>query len=268
MRLPFILSSLATFCALCFACTSHADTRYTKQNATKQVKNKNFSKIEISGDAQAIVNFTQASKCGATIKSSKSVMADIKVIVENGTLKISYRKPNTLKHTKATMQISIQAPRLEEYEASSKNVFNCKSISQTCDLDVDLSGASTFCVNNLKCSELDFDVSGASTIKIGKTNARDIDFDLSGASTVTGNYTATQSIDYDVSGACQLTTTNKANNIDLDLSGASKGTITVNCSKLEIEASGCSTININGHARKVTKAISGISKINTTNLRQ
>ena len=268
MKLPVILFSLITFCALTFACSSQAVTSYNKQSATKQIKNNSFSKVDISGDAKVLVNFIQGGKCSATIKSDKSVIGDIKATVDNGTLKVSYKKPQALKYQTVTIQLTIQAPRLEKYEASSSNVFTSKSISQRCDLDIDLSGASTFTVNNLKCSELDFDVSGASTINVGRASASEIDLDLSGASKIAGHYTATQSISYDVSGACKLATSNKAGKIDLDLSGSSKGSITVNCSKLKLEASGCSTININGRAQQVTKSISGVSKINTSNLRK
>lgn len=135
-----------------------------------------------------------------------------------------------------------------DYDAKGKN------------LDIELSGASSFEGHVLNVNRLTADLSGASSLKGRMLNVNRLSVELSGASKMgmDGNGNA---MDLDASGASKADLSDfPVKNFVGELSGASKGVLYVT-ETLEVKASGASSIEVKGNPTVVKTACSGASTI-------
>ncbi len=106
--------------------------------------------------------------------------------------------------------------------------------------DLEVSGASSGNVINVKADSLELKASGASKIKISGT-AKDLEANASGASTIDAESLQVE-------------------NAEVDASGASKAIISAS-NELNVEASGASKISYIGEPKNIKQNSSGASSI-------
>ena len=219
-----------------------------------------FDEVDINCDAKVTVNFVQESRCEVTAKAAGSVLDDMNVTVRNGELIVSYRKPLSYSGNSPEIHLIIKAPSLNEFSAGGQTSFNCTSLVQSQNFEVDLSGASALNIGTLECRDLSVDISGVSSVGIDKAKCRDIDVDISGSSVLKGDYEAEKSVEYDLSG------TARAAEVGIEAGGTSSISCDVKCERLEVETSGTSEVTLRGRAAYVKKSVSGMSVLNLSGL--
>lgn len=225
-----------------------------------------FDEVDINCDAKVTVNFVQDSRCEVTAKAAGSVLDDMNVTVRNGELIVSYRKPLSYSGNSPEIHLTIKAPSLNEFSAGGPTSFNCTSLVQSRNFEVDLSGASALNIGSLECRDLSVDISGVSLVGIDKAKCRDIDVDISGSSVLKGDYEAEKSVEYDLSGTSKLVVSARAAEVGIEAGGTSSITCDVKCERLEVETSGTSEVTLRGRAAYVKKSVSGMSVLNLSGL--
>lgn len=175
---------------------------------------KNFNKIDASGAVNVEVIFQK--DFNVEVQADDNLLANIKTEVDGDTLKI-FSEDRISSKTRINVKISM--PELEA---------------------LDISGASSGNVSNVKAESLDLKASGASKIRIDGT-ADDLNIDASGASSVDAENV-------------------KAGNVEADASGASNATVSAN-DDLDVSASGASKILYVGEPKNIKQNSSGASSI-------
>ena len=171
-----------------------------------------FEKIDASGAINVEVSMQK--DFNVEVQADDNLLANIKTEVSGGTLKI-YSEDRISPKTRINVKISM--PKIEGLEvsgASSGNVSNVKADS----LELKASGASKIKIDGT-AKELEGDASGASTIDAESLNVEDADIDASGASNAT--VSASNDLKVDASGASKISYTGEPKNIKQNSSGAS-----------------------------------------------
>ncbi|MEP6924289.1 MAG: head GIN domain-containing protein [Pyrinomonadaceae bacterium] len=109
--------------------------------------------------------------------------------------------------------------------------------------DLDISGASSAIVNNVKTESLKIDASGASKIEISG-EARDLAVEVSGASKLDAENLKTERTKVEASGASKVSIF-ASEAVDADASGASKIVYSGNPKSVSKDASGASSVSAN-----------------------
>ncbi len=175
---------------------------------------KGFSKIDAGGAMN--VEVTVQKDFSVEVQADDNLLANIKTEVDGDTLKI-FSEDKISSKTRVNVKISM--PELE---------------------GLDISGASSGNVSNVKAESLDLKASGASKIKIEGTTD-DLDINASGASSIDAENL-------------------KAGNVEVDASGASNATVSAN-DDLDVSASGASKILYVGEPKNIKQNSSGASSI-------
>lgn len=184
----------------------------TSKTETRNVSG--FTKIEVGGAVNIVVS--AQSDFSVTVQADDNLLANIKTEISGDTLKI-YSEDSISPKTPINVKISM--PALES---------------------VDISGASSGVIADVKADSLELKASGASKIKI-TGEAKNLEADASGASTI------------DAEG---LT----AADADIEASGASKATVSAT-DNLKVEASGASKISYVGEPKNIKQNSSGASSV-------
>jgi hypothetical protein len=195
---------------------------------------KNFSKIRGSGTSKTetrdLSGFEEI-ETGGAVNVEVSISNEFKVTVEADDNLIEYIKTETSGNT-----LKIYS----EKRISPKTKINVKvSMPEINSLDV--SGASTAVVSNVKTDSIKLEASGASKIKIDG-EAKTLESDASGASGINAEGL-------------------KVETADIEASGASNVTVWAN-DDLKADASGASSIYYTGDPKNITQNSSGASSVN------
>lgn len=187
-----------------------------KGSGTTKVEQRNvsgFSKIDASGAINLEIA-TQNSDFNVTVEADDNLLQYIKTEASGDTLKI-YSEGNISPKTKINVKISMrELSDLDISGASSANITNIKSDS----LELTASGASKILANGV-VKTVKTDASGASTIDAEKLVTEDADVNSSGASKVI--VAPSNDLNADASGASSVYYTTDPKNIKQDASGAS-----------------------------------------------
>lgn len=173
-----------------------------------------FKKIKAAGAIS--LNVTVQKDFAVAVETDDNLMQHITTEVSGETLSIS---PKDSINPSSMIKVTVSMPALT---------------------DMDISGASTAAVTDMKGGDLDLNASGASKITVGG-EVGTLDADASGASSINAENL-------------------KAENAKANSSGAS--TVTVNAaSEADLQASGASTVIYLGEPKKLTQNSSGASSI-------
>lgn len=184
----------------------------TSKTETRNVSG--FTKIDAGGAIN--VEVSAQKDFSVQVEADDNLLANIKTEVSGETLKI-YSEDRISPKTRINVAISM--PALES---------------------VDISGASSGVIANVKADSLELKASGASKIKIDG-EATDLEADASGASSIDAENLRVQ-------------------NVEIEASGASKATVTAS-NELQVEASGASKISYVGEPKNIKQNSSGASSI-------
>lgn len=173
-----------------------------------------FTKVDASGAIN--VEVSSQKDFGVEVQADDNLLANIKTEVSGDTLKI-YSEDRISPKTRINVKIS-----MPEFEG------------------LNVSGASSGSVSNVKADSLDLKASGASKIKIEGV-AKELDADASGASTIDAENLKVEDADVDASGASSATVS-ASNDLKVDASGASKIAYVGEPQKIKQNSSGASSI--------------------------
>jgi len=181
---------------------------------TEQRTLSGFSKVVAGGAIRLEV--TAQKDFGVTVEADDNLLPLIKTDVSGDTLKI-YRESGS--SSKIGVKVTISMPDVK---------------------NIDVSGASTAIVSNVKTTSLELEASGASKIKIDG-EANELKSEASGASGIDAENL-------------------RVENADVQASGASSSTITA-ANELKADASGASTIYYTGEPKNFSPKSSGASSV-------
>ena len=162
--------------------------------------------------------------------------------------------------------VRIKAPSIRELTLYGATTLNLKGDFNLGEVDLEMSGASTFEAGKLKAKKLEMEISGASVVKVRELVADNLELEISGASNCNFSSVEAKEMEVDLSGASKLAMRAYAKNADVDVSGMSNmdwQPLNKNVGeRLEIEVSGMSKVNASSvRFRKVDKEVSGMSKL-------
>ena len=171
-----------------------------------------FNKVDASGAVN--VEISVQKDFSVTIEADDNLLANIKTEVSGDTLKI-YSEDRISAKTRVNVRISMPAiEALEISGASSGNVSNVKADS----LELKASGASKIRING-EAKTLEADASGASSIDAESLKVENADVEASGASKAMIN--ASNNLKVDASGASKISYVGEPKNVEQNSSGAS-----------------------------------------------
>lgn len=157
---------------------------------------KAFERLEASNALN--ISYIQGTPVSLKVSGEESDIATLKIKQVGQKLKIS--RENKKMSRIGKIEITVTTPVIKEIDLSGKCKFSAKRLSRNGDIDIDLSGASSVNVEQLKGTKIDIDCSGASQVSAAKTSASKIEIDLSGASSVNMCGTASE-LNVECSGA-------------------------------------------------------------------
>lgn len=235
-KLALIASALFVFLgatAIAACKTQKASTETV--TITKNVEA--FSKIDAFSALTVI--YKQGDRYSVTIRIPEHMQEYFKFRQIGDEIEFGFKPPKSMSinNNNAGTIVTVTSPRIREIELSGACSFVAEEISQSSDkLEIDLSGATSVKIGNLKAKKLEVEASGASNINIGKLIADKTEIDISGASSTTISG-VTSLLKVDVSGATAVNLENlKAQEGSIEASGAAK----VNTNILRVTSSECS----------------------------
>ncbi|MDE6514780.1 MAG: DUF2807 domain-containing protein [Bacteroidales bacterium] len=160
------------------------------------------------------------------------------------------------------MKAYVSCKALTSIEASGASDVELKAAYDAMgqNMEIDLSGASSFKGQLLNVNRLTADLSGASSIKGQVLNANRLEVELSGASEMGMDGNGNE-MDLEASGASKADLADfPVKNFEGELSGASKGILYVTES-FKVKASGASEVEVKGHPTVVKIDESGSSTV-------
>ncbi|MEM7493707.1 MAG: M56 family metallopeptidase [Pseudomonadota bacterium] len=140
----------------------------------------NFDKVEVSGGFKVV--YSQAPQATAEAVITRGDWDDVKIEVENGTLKVSRADKNSWNNGRGPqMTVYATSTALEEIDLSSGSRFEGDMVAQ--DLSVDGSSGSSIAITGT-CSSIDVDASSGTSISAAKMECEDGVVDASSGSSV------------------------------------------------------------------------------------
>jgi len=223
---------------------------------------KDFNEIYAGGDAS--LEILQGDDEYLRVEAAPEVMKRVKVDLDGHKLHLSVKSKGLFSwfgDTGGKVHVYLRLKDLRYLDisgAASAQVGDLK----TRRFSINASGASNFELVGLNADSLDFDLSGASNGRLNRVDVANQNYDLSGASNLEIKVPGKADfVAVDASGASnfrgQLLTTAKAK---VDASGASHAALTV-IEELDAEAAGASGIDYWGAPKATTRA-SGASGVN------
>lgn len=172
-------------------------------NYSKQFPVGDFNKIDIGGAYSIIIR--QGNEYNVTADSEEPAdVDDLKVYVENGTLRVTRNKEFSLFDSDKWKRIGlvITMPKIENLSLSGANKTLVSGFTGLGKLAVDISGASKSEIN-VEADQLEVSISGASKATL-KGSARSVNLDASGACKLDAVGLNIQTADVDASGASKV----------------------------------------------------------------
>ena len=233
------LISLGLFLISCDVYDEHV--RPSDEITVRNEDFQDYDMIEASHAFMVYVNFSDSEE-SIEIEANDNLHQYIEVKKENNTLHIGLRN-NVSVRGSATLRAYVTTKHVSAYSGSGASRFIIESPLSSDDVNVYLSGASTF-NGDVHSNQLYVDLSGASVMNI--SGATDIfEIEASGASVFK---------DYGF----------EANDLDANISGASNVSLTVD-NEITVEASGASSLKYKGTAVVKSQNVSGASTVRKVN---
>jgi hypothetical protein len=252
--LAILLATILATVMLLAGCSSLGKT------VTETKEFTGFTSVDVENTFQ--VEIVQAASFSTTITANEGLLDYISVSQEGETLKImlSPHHPFTdFTVGRGTLKAKIAMPAISSVSLSGATKGTISGFKSSQSFRVDVSGASSFNIDDIEVGNAEFDISGASKVT-GSLKASDANFVVSGASRVdlkgsANNFTLTES------GASILKLLEfTVNTADVKLDGASEATIAVK-EKLDVALSGASRLYFHGNPAMGNISVTGASTI-------
>ena len=212
------------------------------------------------------------------VKTNELINKKIKVECVNNELKIYGKRLET--YVTKNIEVYIYGCSFDKIKLSNVKIEADKTAFKNDNIDINLSGACKFNIEEINCNELDLDISGATNVNISMLNTSNLNIDMSGASKIEINNLKADNAKAYLSGASKLklagSTTKgeyygsgaslfelkdcRSNDVKLDLSGASDAYVSFNNS-LKGSISGSSEVIYYSDSNNVDISTSGGSDV-------
>jgi len=214
-----------------------------------------FTRLDVSYAFD--IKVTRASSYSISVTADDNLFEYVIVSRRGDTLVLTMRSNRLYLHT--TQEATITMPDLERLDLSGASWGDVSDFSFSHELDIELSGASTLSIDNMKSGDATFNVSGASELS-GSIDMTEGRFDISGASNIELEGEA-DDVRMDVSGASRFIGDDFiVDNANIELSGASNATINAS-DTIDADLSGASSLYYIGSPTLGDIDVSGASKI-------
>jgi len=220
---------------------------------TRDFDYSDFSRVEIGSAFKATISRGDSYQVSITLDDN--AWDYLEVSQKGDTLYIRLKQPVLYIHV--NQQTSITLPLLKALSLSGASRGEVAGFDSQESLELNISGASTLDIANMKAGNTEFDVSGASRLT-GNIVIEEGKFDISGASTVDLDGSG-HDMDIAVSGASHVKLADfTVVDTEVELSGASSASINVS-GRLDINLSGASRLEYSGNPVLGSVDISGAS---------
>jgi Putative auto-transporter adhesin, head GIN domain len=233
----------------------------------KEYPVKDFSEFVVSGETELEVS--QTGKEYLKIEADSEIMKHVKVDQTGKRVSVWAKKDGDFfrwfsNNDSMKIKVTLQVKNLEYLELSGASTADVKDLKTT-KLDLSASGAANGRFSNLNADYLDADLSGASNLQFETMNSLQQNFELSGASNLeVKSASRTDKLVLGASGASNVRAKKLiAKQATIGASGASHIDVSVT-EDLNAEASGASGITYHGNPKARTDA-SGASHISANN---
>lgn len=226
-----------TFLFNAFLCTAQ-QTLVNDANAEKRELTSSFNAIKVAGGIDIYLSQYETESL-AVSASDDEHRANIKTVIENGTLNIYYDSKGSWSKGNKKLKVYVAFKNLERLEASGASDVQVAGTIKVPLLSLNMSGASDF-KGAVNTNTLTIDLSGASDTKISGT-ATNVTIESSGASDFKGYDLITENCTAKATGASDINiTVNKELNVHA--SGASDVFYKGSCVIKDLHSSGASTV--------------------------
>ncbi len=214
-----------------------------------------FTEVEVS--YAFTVEVSRASSYNVAVTVDSNLVPYLDVRKTGNALHIGFNRPVAI--IRSTQRAVITMPDLRRLELSGASKGTITGFQSTNPLTLDISGASSVELVNIKAGDGNFDISGASRIS-GNATINDGSFDVSGASSLELAGSAND-IRGNASGASRLRLEEFAVvDADIEVSGASSAIVNAS-GRLDVEASGASSVTYVGNPTLGDIDVSGASSV-------
>ena len=221
---------------------------------TREMDYSDFTRLDVGSLFQVTVTRADSFSVSLTLDDN---LYDYVVIRKSGSSLQLGLKWGT--YLRATLKATITMPDLRVLNLSGASRGDVSGFSSSESLVIDVSGASSFNIDDVTAGKTNFDISGASRVT-GSMETADIVFDVSGASTVELDGSA-DDMTLDASGASSAKLADfTVTDASVELSGASNATVNAS-GELNIDLSGASTLHYLGSPTLRRVNVSGASTI-------
>ena len=218
--------------------TNAQQTLVNDANAEKREISSSFNAIKVSGGIDLYLSQYETESIAVSASEDK-YKANIKTVIENGTLNIYYDSKGGWTKGNKKLKVYVAFKSLERLEAAGASDIQVAGTINVSSLSLDMSGASEF-KGAINVSTLTMQLSGASDAKISG-NAANLTIESSGASDFKGYDLITENCTAKASGASDINiTVNKELNVHA--SGASDIFYKGSCVIKDLHTSGASTV--------------------------
>ena len=219
-----------------------------------------FKYVEVTGTFE--VEIVQSDTFNTTIEADETMFDYVSVTKERDTLKISLSPRHTFTDftlQAKTLKATVTMPSIYGLELSGASKGAARGFKSLDNFNLDVSGASSLDMDDIKVGDLSMEVSGASRVS-GNMTAADIKLELSGASKVELAGLA-DDIMLKISGASTADLADfLLDNASAKLSGASEVTLNVK-GKLDASVSDASRLYFLGNPTMGNISVTGASTI-------
>ena len=206
---------------------------------TRQVGN--FDSIELNGVGEVIV--TQSGSESLSIETDDNVMKHLKIVVENGTLKLGFEE-GFQSITPTRLVFSVGVDDLTGLTVSGSGDIKADALESD-QLNVTVSGSGSIQVADLTASKVTVDISGSGKVNLGGDAATQVVTISGGGEYLTGDI-CSASVEIDVSGSGDATVC-AIETLDTNISGS--GTVSY-YGKPSINSSGSGSGTLNSLGEK------------------
>lgn len=238
---------------------------------SKNINIGNFTKIDAATGIKVV--FTQGKSTGvAKVTTTTEGEKYLKVYVKNNELVCRYDNYSNFRSTNklGPTTVTVQAPVLNEVDLSSAAYLKVNgNLSNTNELEIELSSASKMEVGDVTTIKLEADLSSAALLEIGNVNADRVEYDLSSASKIVSEKVEAMTLDIETSSSsnCDVSGFN-GTKIIAEASSASNITVNgITAINVKTESTSGSVITLSGTCENLFKDISSSGKIRESNLR-
>ena len=162
---------------------------------SKDISNADFSKIEVTGSPKVEYSQSPDSQCKVSVTGPDNIIELLDIRIENGTLKVSYKKNTNIKLNGKAITIHASSPKINaaRLTGSGDIIFVTNILCEN--LGLQLSGSGDITTKSIRCNKLDAVLSGSGDVELNsQTFANSTSLKVSGSGDISVKELATKTL--------------------------------------------------------------------------